>query len=156
MKKTTLIALLALFAAAGAQAAVPYGFRGGLTSQPDQFHVGAHTVVSEPFAGVDLQPGIDIGFGDNVTLVSLNGDLIYRFTELETADWGFYVGGSLGLYYLNWDSPGRSDGSESELGATGLGGIIHKMTSGNEVFLELRLNIVDAPDLKLTAGINFF
>ena len=104
---------------------------------------------------MNLKPGIELGFGDDITLLAINGDLIYEFTELETVEWGFYVGGSLSLYHASFDS-GLGGGSETDVGLTAVGGVKRKMLNGNDLFVELRLNIIDSPDFKFTVGITLF
>ena len=122
---------------------------------PNQFHFGGHAWVAEPMTGVDFRPGIELGFGDHLMLVALNADFLYDFTEFETSDWGFYAGAGLNLYVINYDSDYDID-SETEVGLTGVGGVKRKLLSGNELFFELRLNLVDSPDLKATIGLTLF
>ena len=114
--------------------------------------------LDELFPGFQLRPGAEIGLGDDLTTFALNGDLLYRFTELETAEWGMFVGGGLGWYHTKWDSPPgfSGDDSRTDVGLTGLCGVLRKLPSGQEVSLELRIGLEDAPDFKLTAAWTFF
>jgi hypothetical protein len=159
MKRLAIGILTILCLAGSAQAAAfPLGLRAGWTVDPDQFHFGGHIQLSELFPGFRLRPGAEIGFGDDVTQLALNGDLVYRFTELETAEWGVFVGGGLGWYYTKFDLPEGYEGDDdtTDLGLTGLGGIVRKLSGGQELSLEFRLGLEDAPDFKVTVGLTFF
>jgi hypothetical protein len=101
-------------------------------------------------------PNIEIGFGDNLTLVSLNPELLYRFERARGADWGFYAGGGLGVNVYNWDSAHVSGSSDTELGLNLLGGATRPLSGGNELFFEVKLGVGDSPDGKLTVGLTFF
>lgn len=62
------------------------GFRGwgprvGLTFSPDQVHFGAHLAFGNFARHVRLQPNIEVGVGDNLTLVAVNFEGVYRFRE---------------------------------------------------------------------------
>jgi hypothetical protein len=137
-----------------------WGLRAGATFDPDQFHVGAHVWAGELFDRGYFVPNVEIGFGDNVTLIALNPELIYRFAHRTDSRWGFYVGGGLGINIVNWDDhddfPGSDhDGSDTDLGLNILGGMLRTLSSGNELFLELKLGLADSPDAKLTVGLTF-
>jgi hypothetical protein len=133
---------------------LPIGPRVGYTSWDgiQQMHFGAHAKTGDLFPNVELTPGIEMGFGDDVTLITLNGDLVYRFTELSTDPWGFNAGGSLSLNYIDHK---LSDGN-LDLGFSGLIGVTRKLGNGNELLAEIRLGILDSPDFKATIGYTFF
>jgi hypothetical protein len=147
------VALIALWSvpAAGETA---WGFRGGITFDPDQVHVGFHVDTGELFPDGYFVPNVEIGFGDNLVLVAINPELIYRFRQQYDRPWGFYVGGGLGINYINWDDDvfGR-DSSDTELGLNILGGMTRRLSSGNRLFLELKLGVADSPDAKVTIGL---
>ncbi len=141
----------------------PAGLRVGHTSWDgvSQIHFGAHMKLGEVFPNVDLTPGIELGFGDNVTIMTLNGDLAYQFTELASHPWGFYGGGSLSLNYVNFDLPDGAeawgvDSSDWQLGLSALAGVTRATSSGDEWMLEARFSLLDSPDWKLTLGYTFF
>jgi hypothetical protein len=153
MKKIITVALVVFLFAGLAQASenIPMGLRAGFTSGPDQFHIGAHAFTGEIFSGVDLSPNIEIGFGSNSTIIALNGDFTYSFTELMTAPWGFYAGGELGLIYSDF-----TVGSDTNLGLSGLCGLTKAFDNGHYGLAELKLGLLDSPDLKITIGYTFF
>lgn len=156
MKRTVILLLIAsLFAAAAARAErPPLGFRMGYTSWENvhQFHFGGQAKLGDVFPNVALTPNLEMGFGDNVTVIAVNGDLAYRVTELSEAPWGPYVGACLSFIYLDFPVTG----SDSNLGLSALAGTTYALDNGNEVFGELRLGVMDSPGLKLTVGYTFF
>ena len=156
--KRTFLCLLALVAvtAGAARAETAWGLRGGATFEPDQVHVGAHLNGGELFTDGWFIPNIEIGFGDDITLVALNPELVYKFSKRSRSDWGFYIGAGLGLNFYSWDGPGNGDDSKTELGVNFLGGMSRKLSAGNDFFLELKLGAADSPDAKVTAGFTFY
>lgn len=156
MKRTFLCVLAVLVAGAGAaQAQTAWGLRGGATFDPDQVHVGVHMNGGELFTDGWFIPNVEIGFGDDLTLVALNPELVYKFAKRSRSDWGFYIGAGLGLNFYSWDND-FGDGSDTELGVNFLGGMSRKLSAGNDFFLELKLGAADSPDGKVTAGFTFY
>jgi len=156
MKRTVfLLLIVSLLAAAGARAErPPLGFRMGYTSWEGlhQFHFGGHAKLGDVFPNVALTPNLEMGFGDHATVITANGDLAYRVTELTEATWGPYLGGCLSFIYADYSGAG----SDTDLGLSALVGTTYALDNGNEVFGELRLGIMDSPGLKLTVGYTFF
>jgi hypothetical protein len=137
-------------------ASFPIGAKAGLTFEPDQFAIGAFAQVSEPMLGWLIVPSVEFGFGDDITTICLQGDFIYTFPELQTTNWGWFVGGGLGLAMYSWDAPPGYDGSQSEFGLNLVGGASKELDSGNKLLGELRIGLGDIPDFKIMAGITLF
>ena len=155
MKKWMLVlSLTALTAICGTALGTPIGVRVGYTDWDNvsQMHFGAHAKTGELFPNVDFTPGLEMGFGDDITIMTFNGDLAYKFTELMEAPWGLYAGGSLSLNYLN----PRHLESDIHLGLSGLLGFTRLLSGGDELMLEARFGILDSPDFKITFGYTFF
>lgn len=150
MKKMILLTLILCLAASTASAAV-FGVRGGLTLSPDQFHVGGHVDLGPVFSPLRLVPNVEIGFGDDLTIIAINGDVIYDFAE---TPWS--IGGELGLNITNFDSdiPGV-DSSSTDFGLSVLGNYRVALSSGKTLLLEAKLGLIDSADVKLTVGWNF-
>jgi opacity protein-like surface antigen len=91
---------------------------------------------------------------DDVTMLNVNADLAYRFSS-DWGQWSPYLGGGLGFYSWGDDRGLRSD-SHNDLGASVLGGLETGVSSGNRFFMEMKLGLVDAPDMKLGVGWTFY
>ena len=160
MKRNSLrpVAVLAMLvmSAGAAQAATAWGLRGGATFEPDQVHVGAHLNGGELFTDGWFIPNLEVGFGDDMTLIAVNPELVYKFSNRSSADWGFYIGAGLGLNFYSWDNNVDGDDSETELGVNFLGGMSRKLSAGNDFFVELKLGAADSPDAKVTVGFTFY
>jgi hypothetical protein len=159
MKKVTLSVLTVLLVTSAAQAgpAIPIGFRVGYTGdEAKQIHFGGHARVAEIARNLAVQPSIELGFGDNTTLLAGNADLFYEFSELATSMWGFYAGGGVVLSYVNVDVPEGFDGSSTNVGLSVAGGARYNVAEGKHLMGEIRFGIEDAPDFKVTVGLTFF
>ena len=137
------------------------GFRGwgprvGLTVNPDQIHFGAHLDFGNFARHVRFQPNIEVGIGDDLTLVTANFEAAYRFRQSWDV-WSPYLGGGLGANFASWDNSGHGDSSSTDLGVNVLGGIERGLSSGHRFFTEIKLGLVDeSPDVKVTAGWTFY
>jgi hypothetical protein len=151
MKRLILVVLSASLLLGGTALAGPFGVRAGITIDPDQFHFGGH--YDAGFVGTNLRvvPNIEVGFGDNFTLVCLNGDLLYDFPS---SPWA--VGGELGINFWNRDPgiPG-ADNNNTDVGLSAVGNYRLALSSGQTLLLEGKLGIADSPDFKFTVGLNF-
>ena len=153
MKKACIcFCFLALLGGTAAANELAFGPRVGYThdTELDQFHFGAHMIVQHLTTNLHVIPSVELGVGDG-TLLAVNGDLVYEFTELASGRWSFYAGGGPVLtYYTNsgFDSTDFAlnlvAGSTFDVGAT------------RELLGEVRLGLEDAPTLKLTLGLTFF
>ena len=168
MRSIAMMTLLAVTLAFGSSAAQTdsdpgsdVGFRGwgprvGLTIDPDQVHFGAHMDYGNFAQHVRFQPNIEVGIGDDLTLIALNFEAAYRFRQNWDV-WSPYLGGGLGVNIANWDNNGRGDDSSTDLGVSVLGGIEKGLSSGDRFFVESKLGVVDeSPDVKLTVGWTFY
>lgn len=138
-----------------AQGFTAYGPHVGFSSGPDQFVIGGQLLMREVAPRLDFVPGVDLGFGDNSTLVSINGDLRYRLDTGTT--WQPYVGGGVGLHFIsvNNNGPFGQDNSDTRAGGHLLFGADVANRNRSRFFLELKLGFSDAPDLKALAGWSF-
>ena len=154
MKRILIAALGCLFCASTAAAALPWGFWTGYTGDSDykQWFVGGQLEVADLLPRTTLTPNIEIGFGDNITILALNLDLFYDFTELATHDWSFYAGAGVALNHFN---PQDSD-ANTQFGLNIAGGVGYMLTSGNKLFGELRFGLEDSPDFKLALGFTWY
>src|SRR5262249_61113531 len=147
-----LVAVLPALACAGPFTA--YGPEFGFTSGPDQFFAGGHLKWGGVAQQLDFVPGIDLGFGENSTIVSLNGDFHYRLQTKTT--WRPYLGGGIGIQFVSSDNSGPSpDHSNTATGGHLIAGADVLAKGGSRFFTELKLGFSDSPDLKVSAGFNF-
>ncbi len=165
MKSTRMILIAAALAVALAPAIVlagpdtDVGFRGwgprvGLSLDPDQIHFGAHLDFGNFAKHVRFQPNVELGFGDNVKLFTVNAEAAYRFSSNWDV-WTPYLGGGLGANIASFDN-GESSDSETDLGVNLLGGIEKGLTNGDRFFIEGKFSLNDVPDAKVTVGWTFY
>jgi hypothetical protein len=139
----TLVASLMLFATpANAQS---FGVRAGASANPDQFVFGGHYETKPLIEHLTFRPNIEVGVGDDVTLVAFNIEFAY-WIDLKNKPWKVYLGGgpAANLY----DSDNETDlqgGFNLMVGAQHRGGL----------FGEFKVGLIDSPDVKFTVGYAF-
>jgi hypothetical protein len=161
--RTTLAALVlltALPAAAWSQTVSSVGPRAGLSFNPDQFAFGGQLAITGFARNWSFNPNIDLGIGDNQTVISLNADAQYH-VALQDVDWMPYFGFGLGLNFWEADvrslpgTPSRSE-SNTGFGANLIGGFSLPASQNGQFFSEMRFGIGnDMPRFKLMAGWGF-
>ncbi len=135
-----------------------YGLRGGINMNPDQFNFGAHVDAGRLGSRVRLQPSVEVGFGNGVTLASANFDAHYLFS---VRGWRPYAGGGLGINFIDVTRGfGASQGLQIEPVVNAVAGLewgTPKAGSGavRRYLLEARLGMGKTPDFKIVAGISF-
>lgn len=130
-----------------------WGPRAGLSLGPEQAVFGAHVDLGYFSDRFRLQPNVEVGVGNGQTFTAMNLETSYRFTE----SWGVwvpYAGGGLGLD-MSGGEVGRHD-SGADLGASVLGGIEKGLSNGDRFFVESKIGLADAPDIKFLVGWTFY
>ena len=139
----TLMASLLLFATpANAQT---FGVRAGASADPDQFFFGGHYETKPLMKNLTFRPNIEVGVGDDVTLVAFNIEFAY-WIDLKNKPWKVYLGG--GPAAILSDSDDNTDfngGFNLMVGAQHKGGL----------FGEFKVGLIDSPDVKFTVGYVF-
>lgn len=138
----------ALFVASSASAA-GIGPRVGLTGDPDQVHAGLHVDAMRMAPNFGFMPSFEVGVGNDITLFSANFDFKYAFAT--RTSWRPYLGGGPALHFVNVDN----GGDNTEVGMAFFGGMQTGTRSG-AFLMELRLGLVDSPDVKFTVGWLFY
>jgi opacity protein-like surface antigen len=154
---TLACAFVALFATAASAANQVNGWgpRVGASVTPDQLVFGAQLHLGEVAPNLTLDPNIEIGIGDDQTVVQPNFDLQYHL-DVQNSVWKPYVGGGLGIAFVSWDTPGPGlDDSDTTVGANAFVGVEAPTKAGNRFFLEARFGLGDLPSAKFMAGWNF-
>jgi opacity protein-like surface antigen len=156
------VLLVTLVAGAAFAGSNPFGVRGGLTFEPDQFYVGGQMFVTEFSEDFWLVPHVDAAFGDDMTFIYIWGSALYSLTTTDLGGFTPYVGGGAGLTYYKYDLPAGFSGlgiddSGTEFGISGIAGLKKKLDAKKELFFEFELGLSDyTADIKLGAGLNFF
>lgn len=145
-----LVWLFALVAAYGVLSATPAaaqtstGIRAGLSVDPDQFYFGGHVETRPLVDRLRFKPNVEIGVGNNATVVALNLEFAYGFPTRR--DWNVYAGAGPALIIVDTDRDTGSGG-----GFNMLVGLSHQ--SG--LFVEVKAGVVDSPDFKIGVGYSF-
>ena len=142
-------ALLFLFAvlatpAAAQTSSYSYGFRAGASVDPDQFYFGGQIETKPLVENVHFRPNVEIGVGNDVTLVGINFELAYKFPTKQP--WRPYVAGgpALNIFRANGESEAQG-GFNIALGVEHRGGL----------FGEVKIGALDSPDFKFGIGFRF-
>ncbi len=137
-----------------------FGLRGGLGVDPDQFVFGAHLDLGTLAKQVRLQPSFDIGFGDNLTVGTINVDAHYLFTTKGSGK--PYAGGGLTIAIANREGGSSEVFGNSDVGAgiSLVGGIQwgrppRRSKAAGRYLFEIRVGVGDVPNFKFLFGINF-
>ncbi len=141
-----------LLGAASAEAQASYGIRAGVSGDPDQFFFGGHVETRPLIERLTFRPNVEVGIGDNATLIALNVEFAYW---LRTANrpWSVYMGAgpAVNIFSFDDDHPGHADDSDVGGGFNIFVGIQHRQG----LFAELKVGTMDSPDVKLTVGYVF-
>ncbi len=139
MLRKVLLVLLLSFALCGFGYAFDTGVHAGVSSNPDQIYGGLRMDLGTLFPGWHLVAIGDLGVGEDLTVLTLSGDLTYHFS----------LGGSLRMY------TGFGIGYNWALGESTIG-IGLQIPVGLELddgyFIEARIGFENNPDFRLNIG----
>jgi hypothetical protein len=138
------------------------GISAGIGLNPELILIGATGQFGPIFSpNLYFRPGVEFGWGEITTLVSLNPDLVYRLPlAARNGSWITYVGGGPGFNFTHLSFNRTSGNSSVSFHALHddstldiLGGIQHR----NGLFTELKTSVYaqTAPVLSLTIGYHF-
>lgn len=139
---TGLSFLLGLVCFSTPAAAQDAGIRGGISMDPDQFYVGGHIETSPLVDHLYFRPNLEVGFGDNLTLIGANMEFVYKFSTRRPLN--LYAGAGPALNII---MPDGGD-SDTQAGFNFLVGA--EMPKG--LFFEFKIGAMDSPDLKFGVG----
>jgi len=128
-----------------AQAQVNAGVQAGLSLDPDQFYFGGHIETTPLVDRLRFRPSVDIGIGDDGTLVAGNFDFTYTFPASQP--WSLYVGAGPTINWYDFDD----SGSDTEGGFNFIIGAKNR----ERLFFELKVGMEGSPDLKFGVGYTF-
>ena len=113
MRRSRVLAVVAavsacLVLASPSYAQTTYGVRAGFAADPDQFVVGGH--LESPgltnSGRLRLRPSVEIGIGDDTTIVAGNMDFVYVM-EVPSSEWSTYFGGGPSFNVVHEDFAGN-------------------------------------------------
>lgn len=135
-------------ASASSAAAQGVGVRAGVSGSPDQFYVGVHADMPA-FDRVRFRPNVELGAGQDLTLVAFNLDLVFR-SRPAGHTWTVLIGGGPAANLRRRD---RATGSTSDVGG-GLNVLVGAAHAGG-FFTELKVGLIDSPGIKFGIGYTF-
>jgi opacity protein-like surface antigen len=131
-----------------------WGIQAGLSSDPDQVYGGVHFNLGQLTKDVRFRPSVEVGFGDDQTVVQMLAEVHYVFSKFQM--WKPYLGGGLGLTFVNYDDGHHRDGSDTEGSLNAIGGIETELKQGMKLFFEFKLGLANQdPDIKFGIGISW-
>jgi hypothetical protein len=134
------VAAAILLAAHPAAAQVHFGVRGGLSGGPDQFFVGGHVESADLGHRTTFRPNFEAGFGDDVSLMTVNLELVH-WMPLKDSAWQVYAGGGVGAnFWMETDNNFMYGNLNVVFGVQHAKGLFAEMKVGIE------------PSVKLTVG----
>jgi hypothetical protein len=137
-----LAACLAAFP--GPAAAQTVGAQVGASVDPDQFYFGGHVETPPVVDRLHFRPNVEVGLGNDLTLIALNFEFVYRF--LGDYPWKLYAGGGPALNIIDFQ-----DNTEAEGGFNIVVGVAHDQG----LFVEIKAGALDSPDFKVGVGYVF-
>ena len=138
---TGLSFLLALVCFSTPAAAQDGGIRGGISVDPDQFYFGGHLETKPLVDRLYFRPNVEVGFGDNLTLIGANMEFVYKFSTRKPMNLYAGAGPALNILMANDDSDTQA-GFNFLVGAEAAKGL----------FFEFKIGVMDSPELKFGVG----
>jgi hypothetical protein len=123
------------------------GVRAGVSASPDQFYIGAHMNVTEIVENFWFRPNAEVGFGDGLTLLTLNPEFVYNL-RIKSRDWTPYVGGGPSFLVGSFDAGAGRRETDTGGGFNFVGGIQQR----KGFMAEIKIGAFDSPDFKLGIG----
>jgi hypothetical protein len=136
---------------AQAQTTGAVGVRAGVSGSPGQFYAGIHYESSPFVEHLRFRPNIEVGVGDDQTLVAVNFEFVYAI-PLDTGrrrsrnDWSVYIGAGPALVIDRFTNNTNTGG-----GFNILIGAQHR----EGFFTELKVGVADSPGVKFGVGYTF-
>ena len=146
----TSVLVLAVAGSAAAQSERPVGIRAGVSADPEQFYFGAHMDVAEIVRDFWFRPNVEVGVGDNTTVLAFNGEFVY-LVAVRSREWRPYVGGGPGIVIATvGPGPGNRD-TDAGPGFNFVGGVQHR----RGFLAEIKVGAFDSPGFKIGVGWTF-
>jgi hypothetical protein len=127
-------------------AAQGLGVRAGASVDPDQFYFGGHVETAPLLDQLHFRPNIEIGLGNDLTVVGINVEFAYVLPPLGDGGWSLYAGGGPALNIIDTEAE-----TDSEGGFNLLFGALHE----RGLFAEVKVGFLDSPNFKVGVGYTF-
>lgn len=121
------------------------GVRTGASGDPGQFYVGGHVETGPIIDRLVFRPNIEVGFGNDTTLVGANVEFAYKI-RVPKQRWTAYVGGGPALNIYRRKGETSPDG-----GFNVLFGAEHQ----RGLFAEIKAGLGGSPGFKFGVGYTF-
>lgn len=149
MKQFIAIVIAALLFAIPVQAQEGVGVRAGVSGDPNQFYFGGHAAFGPVVDKLWFRPNIEVGVGNNLTLIALNGEFAY-WIPLHKNPWNVYLGGGPAANIFTSGGPVNRN-SDVRPGFNLLMGI----AQSKGFFSEIKIGAIDSPSFKFGIGYTF-
>jgi hypothetical protein len=128
-----------------------WGLRAGAGDDPDQIVFGVQFDMGEFIQNLRFQPNVEVGVGDDATIVSLTAPVHYR-VPLE-GELTVYGGGGLTVGFIDVDEEefDEEEDSDFDIAPMAAGGIAWPV-GPSELSVELNLTAGDFSTVKLVVG----
>jgi hypothetical protein len=146
------VALVLLFSGAASAEFRGIGPRFGVGDDPDQAIIGMHVDAGRFATNVRFQPDLELGIGDDVTLINFTFPAHYLFPVSGSVR--PFAGGGLAVGIEDQDDR-RGDDTDLEIGMVIAGGAQWEMSDANLFLLELDIIAGDLHDFELVGGFTF-
>ena len=124
-----------------------FGIRAGGSAEPNQFYFGGHFDVAEVAKQFWFRPNLEIGYGDNLTVVAINGEFVYR-VPLRGKTWETYFGAGPGAVISTLHEDTTNYKSDAGVGFNFLIGL----WKPKGFLTEVKFGLGDSPAFKVAVG----
>ena len=131
-----------------------WGPRIGLADDPDQVVVGAHFDFGKFSRSVAFKPNVELGLGDDHTILALTAPVHYRWEQLRDTNVVPYAGAGVSAAIVNRDNRKNGDDTDFEFSPRAIGGAEFPLRNERSFFIEINLSIGDPHDVQALVGWN--
>jgi len=143
------VTLMVVLPAEYARAQDGVGIRGGVSADPAQFYFSGHAAFGPVVEKLWFRPNIEIGVGNNLTLIALNAEFTY-WVPLRKDPWNIYLGGGPAANIFSFGGVGNRH-SDARPGFNFVLGIAQR----KGLFSEIKIGAIDSPSFKFGIGYTF-
>jgi hypothetical protein len=125
----------------------------------DQFLLGAHADLGDVFTYTRFAPHVEVGWGDDVTTVSMSPELHYVWRDDPLGETTyFYGGGGIGLHIVDYDvdtgGGADVDDSDTDWKINIAAGVETTTSKTIGYFGEIRVSFIDGTWVEFVGGLN--